>query len=851
MDGMGRDETSDGADRTTAEGAVRLRLLDRIAGSVPDIAAVSVVLLAGMDLVRWSFGAELLTQIPFTGGGIMTPLTAVAVATSATALGLLRNEGGGRRWRRRAARLLAALVAVLGLVILGEYVLGVDAGIDLLLFPESVRRWNPPPPGRSSVMATIGFTATGLSLLILDVRGRVLRRVATVLLLGVGLLGLRSAAGYAYAVDGIYSADREGFGPALFPVMALHSALSFLALSLGALLARPDRALPRLLTGDDEGSFIARRLLPASIVVPLGLGYLGMLGVRAGLYSSYYGTSLIVVGMVVVLAFVTLWSASALRRLAAEQQRLNAILEATPDFVGMADADGRCLYVNAAGRRMVGIGDADVRDRVIRDFHPAWAFERLRREGIPTARRDGVWGGETALAGADGHEIPVSQVLIAHRGPDGGIRDFSTVMRDISDRKRREEAERFLLEASRTFSASLELDAVLESIRRLIVPRWADYCVIDVLAADGRIDRVSVEHADPAQRELANRLCAHSAGKTGHGVPEVVRTGRPDLAVDVNDAWIRSVTRDDEHFEIVRRLAPRSAMIVPFIARGRVVGALTFARTRPGRRYGRDDVALAEEFAGIAGLALDNARLFQESRAATGMRDRVLGVVAHDLRNPLNTISLSAELLRERGIAEDRASEQDRLGVIERSVAQANRLIQDLLDVARTETGEIPLERSPLDTHALVRETVALHQPIADQRSIRLETEMPESLDRIDADHDRILRVFANLIGNALKFSPEGGQIDISAEQRDRDIRFSIRDRGPGVPEEHRDKLFAAFWRGREGGGGGAGLGLTIARAIVEAHGGTIGVDTRTGEGSTFWFTVPAASAAAERSQAA
>lgn len=423
-------------------------------------------------------------------------------------------------------------------------------------------------------------------------------------------------------------------------------------------------------------------------------------------------------------------------------------------------------------------------------------------------------------------------------------------MRDISDRKRSEEAQRFLLEASRTFSGSLELDAVLEKIRRLTVPRWADYCVIDIHTPDGGIERVSVAIADPAKRELANHLCAHSVGEKGYGLPEVVRTGRPNLAVDVDDAWIRSISRNPRHFEIVRQLNPRSAMIVPFIARGRVIGALGFAYTQSGRRYGNDDLALAEEFAAIAGLALDNARLFQQSREATGLRDRVLSVVAHDLRNPLNTISLSAELLRERGADEDRAAQHDRLRIIERSVAQANRLIQDLLDVARLEAGEVPLERSPLDTRALVREAVALHRPIADQRSVRLDIEVPASLDRINADHDRIIQVFSNLIGNALKFSPENGRVDVRAEQRAHEIRFAVRDCGPGVPEEDRGQLFNPFWQAQKG-AEGAGLGLAIARAIVEAHGGTIGVDTRVGEGSTFWFMLPTASTETEQSRAA
>lgn len=842
MVGPGRMELGQG--RRRIEGIIRRG---------PVVASLLVLLLAGLDLLRWSFGVEVLLRlIPF-GGGLMMPLSALGLLAGAAALWLLRAPDAARGWRPWLGRVLAAIVAALGLITLAEYVFGVDPGLDLLFFPEAVTALRKESPGRPGLLAAASFAATGVSLLLLDTRSRVLREVAGYLLLGVAIVGLRSTIGYAYAVQGVYAVEEEGFGPALFPVMAFNSALSFIFLALGALLARPDRGLVRLAAADDAGGFIARRLLPAAIIVPVALGWLGTLGVRAELYSPEDGASLIVVSMILVLVLLTVGSARALSRLdrqrgravaaLRERERLfRAIFENAGAGIGLVDPSGRVVAANPALANMLGYSMEELEGRNFVELrHPRDAgADRPLFDELVAGRRDS-FRLETRFLRKDGRiawgRLTTSEV----RDGDGNARFFIALIDDITDRKQAEEAQRFLLEASRLFSGSLELDAVLESITRLIVPRRADYCIVDLLGEGDSIDRVAAAHADPEGQKLVDRLCAYSAGtKRGRGVPDVVRTGRAELQPEVSEDWLRAVTRNRRHLEVVRELGPRSAMMVPFVARGRVIGAMTLAWTRPGLRYGPDDLALAEELAGLAGLALDNAQLFQQSHEATQVRDRVLSVVAHDLRNPLNAVSLSAELMREQRPDPDPDGERERLEVIERSVAQANRLIQDLLDIARIEAGVVPLERERLDARALVREAVSLHRPLAERQSIRLEAEIPERLDAIDADHDRVLQVFSNLIGNALRYSPEGEVVGVSADQRDGEVRFSVSDRGPGIPEKQRHRLFEPFWKARKE-TEGAGLGLAIAHAIVEAHGGTIGVESRDDHGSTFWFRLPTA----------
>ena len=230
-----------------------------------------------------------------------------------------------------------------------------------------------------------------------------------------------------------------------------------------------------------------------------------------------------------------------------------------------------------------------------------------------------------------------------------------------------------------------------------------------------------------------------------------------------------------------------------------------------------------------------NARV-SEAQAASAAREEVLRIVAHDLRNPLSTILMSADLLGEPAMSEDRRAQQ--AAVVKRTGARMNRLIQDLLNVARMDTGRLTVDRRDVAPAVLVANAMELMRPLASEASIALVAEVPESLPIVSADPERIGQVFSNLIGNAIKFTPAGGRITLSAELADERVWFSVTDTGPGIPPEQLEKIFGQFWQGQRTDRRGIGLGLTIARGIVEAHGGTIGVDSDVGAGTRFWFGI-------------
>ncbi len=230
------------------------------------------------------------------------------------------------------------------------------------------------------------------------------------------------------------------------------------------------------------------------------------------------------------------------------------------------------------------------------------------------------------------------------------------------------------------------------------------------------------------------------------------------------------------------------------------------------------------------------------AEAATAARDRVLATVTHDLRNPLNTILMSAALILDQEDSDLDPRVRGRIDVIRKLTHQMNRLIQDLLDVATAEGGRLALRPAPQDTAALVREGLEMLEPIAAERGIRIVLRVPEGLPRISVDRSRILQVVSNLVGNAIKFTPAGGTVTMAARIEDGAIVYTVSDTGPGIAPEDLPRIFDRFWKSHKSGDSGrtgAGLGLSIARDVVEAHGGRIWAESESGKGAAFHFSIP------------
>jgi len=403
---------------------------------------------------------------------------------------------------------------------------------------------------------------------------------------------------------------------------------------------------------------------------------------------------------------------------------------------------------------------------------------------------------------------------------------------------------RFLAEAGELLSASLDADQVLRDLARMVVASIADVCVVDARDADGNSRRVEVAHADASGAALSAFLTAprpdgslHLSGDVGPQAARLV-VPDPDVAVDAELA-----SHDVRGF-----------IAVPLVARGETLGALYLVATSKDRVYGDDELDLAADLARRAALAVDNARLYEQAQQATRARDDVLGIVSHDLRNPLHTIQLSSsfvlELIGAAGVGLPSlvpggppVSLSNQLDIILRASRRANALIEDLLDVTRIDAKRLAVDPLDLDARSLLDEALLDTAQLAAAGRIELTHSWDGAAVDVRADRGRVFQVFSNLLGNALKFTPAGGRIVVRGSVTRGEALFTVADTGSGIPADSLPHLFDRFWQAQQSRRAGAGLGLFIAKGIIEAHGGRIWVESIADKGTTFSFTLPIASA--------
>jgi signal transduction histidine kinase len=373
--------------------------------------------------------------------------------------------------------------------------------------------------------------------------------------------------------------------------------------------------------------------------------------------------------------------------------------------------------------------------------------------------------------------------------------------------------------------ASLDIEETLERFTALVVPELADLCAIQL--EDDGTHRIVVSHRDPSQVEPVRAVLLRGLQS---GVGHVVRTGESQLVKDVTDEFQRASTRDEAHFEQTKKLHVTSFVSVPLVARGRTIGAFTLASTGGVRAYDDSDLHLARALADQTALAIDNARTHAAAVRATRLRDQVLEVVSHDLKNPLNTIKLSAGSLARRSDAEE-------IPVMRRAVERAERLIQDLLLASKMDFTPIPLDRQSTPVRAMLDGVVALHKAAAEAKPLAIDVRADGEAEAV-VDRHRISQMLDNLLDNAIKFT-DAGSVEIVAHVTSAALVLQVKDTGVGIAPEILEHVFDRFWHSAHAGRAGAGLGLAIARGIARAHGGDLAVESTVGRGTTFTATLP------------
>jgi PAS domain S-box-containing protein len=470
----------------------------------------------------------------------------------------------------------------------------------------------------------------------------------------------------------------------------------------------------------------------------------------------------------------------------------------------------------------------------IRDLEARW--REMLRTGRPDQPRD--LAGETPAApGARRwfreHAYPV-------RSGDE-VLGVGAVIVERTDEHRSENALALLARTSDALAAVAEPGVLLERIARMLVFELADWAVVVLRGQDGarRVAVAADPRRAPGAREILEALPVDAAA--ARGVGRVLREGVPELVSNVDDEFLARAAETPEVRARAAGLGLRSYLAVPLRVRDEITGAISLGLATSSRRFDGRDLALVREVARRCAVAIENARLFQEARREADLRQRVLAVVSHDLRNPLSAILMSASRI-EGAAPEGVAGDRVRRGAdtIRRSADRMNRLINDLLDVAVIESGSLSIVRAPQQPDALVREVAEAFHGTATEKGLALEVEAPAGLPMVLGDHDRLVQVLSNLVGNAVK-ATDAGAIAVAVGARANEAVFTVRDTGPGIAPDVLPRLFDPYFRGRDAPYKGTGLGLWIAKGIVDAHGGVIRAESVPGQGATFQFTIPLA----------
>jgi signal transduction histidine kinase/CheY-like chemotaxis protein len=406
---------------------------------------------------------------------------------------------------------------------------------------------------------------------------------------------------------------------------------------------------------------------------------------------------------------------------------------------------------------------------------------------------------------------------------------------------------RLLADASSMLASSLEIHATLLQLARMIVPALADWCTITVRESDGVLRRVAGVHADPARLEAMAGYLDHFDPARHRSSPMVdaIREGRSFFQPHVTPELLAQTAQDPAHLRALETLGCTSVIIVPLVARGGSIGALSLAMSDGRRSFDELDHQLARELGGLIGLAIDNARresehqqLLAQAEAGSRAKDEFFAILGHELRNPLAPITTAIELMKMRGGAPERE-----LAIIDRQTRHLARLVDDLLDASRIARG-VELAREPVDIAEIVRNAAEMVGGLLVEREHELAIDVERGLV-VNADPTRLAQIISNLLTNAARYTPEHGTIAVHAARVGDRIVVRVRDNGAGIPAEIMPHVFDAFVQQRQPldrSRGGLGLGLAIVRSLVEAHGGTVTAHSEgVGRGSELVVELPAA----------
>ncbi|HEX9982918.1 MAG TPA: ATP-binding protein [Thermoanaerobaculia bacterium] len=536
-------------------------------------------------------------------------------------------------------------------------------------------------------------------------------------------------------------------------------------------------------------------------------------------------------------------------------RRTETMIAGMTDGVMLVDENGRTVFINPAGQKLLGRTDVGITiERHVEIYRLRNAAGRpLDPEELPVAKALSTGQAvqdQTILITREDRNVAVSMSATPLQ-EDGHISNVVVTFRDITERRRFEEeialqAERaqILADAGAFFSSNIDPAWVTQAIAERIAEVLGDWTAVILKSPESNELRVaSIYHRDMASIGLAWSYVYRQPLVVGEGmIGQVVSSGFPSLTTNVGNAGgdVSSVYHPSS-----MRFA--SLLILPLRTRREMLGALIIAANDPDRAMTDQKLPLAEVLAERAALAIENAKLYTEQVEArrkvedlSRLKDEFLSIASHELRTPVTSIKGYTQLAKSLIKEGDLNTSEEYLDIALDQIDRMSRLILELLDVSRIETGRLEIRRESIQWSQFVRDVVHRHHTAVSDRRFHLD--VPDQTKVVQGDRDRLEQVLGNLLENAVKYSPDGSEIFVSVDDRADNIVTAVCDRGIGIPADELGQVFERFHRGRQVSStnyGGLGLGLYITKQIIERHGGTIWVESKEGMGTTFYFSLP------------
>lgn len=522
------------------------------------------------------------------------------------------------------------------------------------------------------------------------------------------------------------------------------------------------------------------------------------------------------------------------------QARLASIVSSSDDAIVSKNLDSVIQTWNHAAERMFGYTAEEAIGKKIYLIIPKERYgEEVKIiERLKQGKR--IKHFQTQRQRKDGRKIDVSLTISPIFNDYGQVIGASKIARDITEEVRLQNNLQFFSEASKSLGSSLDYKKTFQNLASLAVSHIADWCSVSIKEGNA-IEQIAVAHIDPHKvkwaKELNKKNPPDPNAKTG--VPQVLRTGNSEFVPLITDAMLVQAVKDKAQLELLRKLQLTSAMIVPIKYSNKVLGAISFISAESGHHYTKADLTLAEELANRAGIAIENARLYQKAQDSIELRDQFISLASHELKTPITSLKMFAQLLEKQFDKKKDIFMQNYFMKMDLQIDRLALLVNDLLNVSKIQHGKLEFDWKTVDLNLVIKDTVEMLQTTAVKHKIIVKGTLGK---KVYADSYRVYQVLTNLLTNATKYSPNADKVIVEVTPQKDFAKVTVRDFGIGIKSSEQEKIFGQFYRVNDPNQqkfSGLGMGLFISSEIINRHGGKMSVKSVIGEGSRFSFTLP------------